>query len=86
MPCLKLQLFTDKENQKNHFAGEELLPLTLGLFRKDTVKCFSEITLTRFEIGWRDIFTLDVSPHSVPRLYTLYVKIHFNIIFSSPFT
>ena len=43
-------------------------------------------TLTRFEIGWRFIFTLDVPPQSVTHLYTLFVKIHFNIIFSSPFT
>ena len=83
---LKVTAVTDKDNQKNHFAVEELLLQLLGLFIKGTVKCFSEITVTRFETGWCDIFSLGVLPQSIPDLYTLFVKIHFNIIFLSPFT
>jgi hypothetical protein len=83
---LKVTTVTDKDNQKNHFAVEELLLLLLGLFSKGPVKCCSEITLTRFETGLRDIFSLDVPPQSILDLYTLFVKIHFNIIFSSTFT
>jgi hypothetical protein len=40
---LKVTAVTDKDNQKNHFAGEELLLLLLGLFSNGTVKCFGEI-------------------------------------------
>ena len=82
---LKVTAVTDKDNQKNHFAGEELLLLLLGLFIKDPVTSFSEITLTRFETELRDILSLDVHPQSLPDLYTLFVKIHFNIILSSTF-
>jgi hypothetical protein len=46
---LKFTAIIDKDSQKNHFAGKELLLLVLGLFSKVSDKCFSEITLSRFE-------------------------------------
>jgi hypothetical protein len=83
---LKVTAVTYKDNQKNHFAGEELLLLLLGLFSKSPVKCLREITLPRFETGSRDVFSLDVTLQSIPDFYILFVKIHFNIILSSSFT